>query len=97
MRARAGCGKWRLRNERPPAALLFVRSPAASFRALRSVRGGLCGPRSAKAAWGSGSADRDVDCLRGGVKVSSALGARREGGGRRPPGGVRPGAAAQLQ
>lgn len=89
VRARAGCGKWRLRNERPPAALVFVRSRAASFRALQWVRGGLSGLSSDKAESGSGSSDRDVDCLRGGVKVFSALGALREGGGRRPPGRVR--------
>ena len=88
LQARVGCGKWRLRSERPPAALLFVRSRAASFRALQWVRGGLSGLSSDKAEWGSGSAGRYVDCLRGGVKVSSALGALREGGGRRPPGRV---------
>lgn len=84
--ARGGCGKRRLRNERPPAALLFVRSRAASFRALQWVRGGLSGLSVDKVESGSGSAGRDVDCLRGGVKVFSALGALREGGGRRPPG-----------
>uniref|UniRef100_A0ABI7ZHI4 Prothymosin alpha n=1 Tax=Felis catus TaxID=9685 RepID=A0ABI7ZHI4_FELCA len=68
LQARVGCGKWRLRSERPPAALLFVRSRAASFRALQWVRGGLSGLSSDKAEWGSGSAGRYVDCLRGGVK-----------------------------
>lgn len=80
MLARGGCGKRRLRNERPPAALLFVRSRAASFRALRWVRGGLSGLSADKVESGSGSAGRDVDSLRGGVKVFSALGALREGG-----------------
>lgn len=31
VRARTGCGKWRLRGERPSAALLFVRRRAAEF------------------------------------------------------------------
>lgn len=34
VRARAGCGKWRLRGERPSAALLFVRRRAADFSRL---------------------------------------------------------------
>lgn len=96
MRARAGCGKWRLRGERPPAALLFVRCRAARFRALLWVRGGLSGLSSDKAEWGGGPAGRDVDCLRGDAKVFISRGALGEAG----VGVLRGcslGAAAQLQ
>lgn len=72
VRARTGCGKWRLRGERPSAALLFVSAGRLSFAPCSGSEEVYSDYSSDKAEWGGVSG---VGCLPAEVEGPSALAA----------------------